>query len=152
MKKLFALMLALTMLLTMVSVAGAEDGKITVVFWNSWTGGDGDALQALVEKFNNSQDEVYVEMTRSTSFGDMLQTNLPTKEAADLILLNCNDMNKYGSYLLPINDIWENTSLKAEDFSEAYLNMAKSGEDLYGIPFQISTYMMYYNNVCCRRH
>lgn len=91
-------------------------------------------------------------MTRSTSFGDMLQTNLPTKEAADLILLNCNDMNKYGSYLLPINDIWENTSLKAEDFSEAYLNMAKSGEDLYGIPFQISTYMMYYNNVCCRRH
>ncbi len=144
MKKLFALILALSMLLTM-GVASAEDAKTTVVFWNSWTGGDGDALQALVTKFNESQDEVYIDMTRSTSFGDMLQTSLPTKEAADLILLNCNDMNKYSSYLLPITDIWENTTLKAEDFSDAYLSMAKSGDELYGIPFQISTYMMYYN-------
>ena len=55
MKKLFALMLALSMLLTM-GVASAEAEKVTVVFWNSWTGGDGDALQALVTKFNESQD------------------------------------------------------------------------------------------------
>lgn len=144
MKKLFALILALSMLLTM-AVAGAEGEKTTVVFWNSWTGGDGDALQALVTKFNESQDEVFIDMTRTTSFGDMLQTNLPTGEAADLILLNVNDMNKYGEYLLPITDIWENTSLKAEDFSDAYLGMAKKGDDVYGIPFQISTFMLYYN-------
>ena len=144
MKKLFALILALCMILTLTAVS-AESERTTVVFWNSWTGGDGDALQALVTKFNESQNEVYVDMTRTTSFGDMLQTNLPTKEAADLILLNCNDLNKYGSYLLPINDIWENTSLKEEDFSSAYLGMAKVGDDLFGIPFQITTYMMYYN-------
>ena len=144
MKKLFALILALSMLLTM-AVAGAEGEKTNVVFWNSWTGGDGDALQALVTKFNKSQDEVFIDMTRTTSFGDMLQTNLPTGEAADLILLNVNDMNKYGDYLLPITDIWENTSLKAEDFSDAYLGMAKKGDDVYGIPFQISTFMLYYN-------
>ena len=144
MKKLFALMLTLCMVLTLTAVS-AESEKTTVVFWNSWTGGDGDALQALVTKFNESQNEVYIDMTRTTSFGDMLQTNLPTKEAADLILLNCNDLNKYGSYLLPITDIWENTSLKEEDFSSAYLGMAKVGEDLFGIPFQVTTYMMYYN-------
>ena len=144
MKKLFALILALSMLLTM-AVASGEGEKTTVVFWNSWTGGDGDALQALVTKFNESQNEVFVDMTRTTSFGDMLQTSLPTKEAADLILLNCNDLNKYGSYLLPLNDIWENTSLKAEDFSGAYLGMAKKDDNLYGIPFQVTTYMMYYN-------
>lgn len=144
MKKLFALMLALCMLMTM-AVAVGEGEKTTVVFWNSWTGGDGDALQALVTKFNESQNEVFVDMTRTTSFGDMLQTSLPTGEAADLILLNCNDLNKYDGYLLPIGDIWENTSLKAEDFSEAYLGMAKKGDDLFGIPFQITTYMMYYN-------
>lgn len=144
MKKLFALMLALCMLMTM-AVAVGEGEKTTVVFWNSWTGGDGDALQALVSRFNESQNEVYVDMTRSTSFGDMLQTSLPTGEAADLVLLNCNDLNKYGGYLLPMTDIWDSTALKAEDFSEAYLGMAKMGEELFGIPFQITTYMMYYN-------
>ena len=84
-------------------------------------------------------------MTRTTSFGDMLQTALPTGEAADLILLNVNDFNKYSAYLRPISDIWDNTSLKAEDFSNAYLSMCYNDGELYGIPFQISTYMLYYN-------
>lgn len=136
MKKLFALMLALCMLMTM-AVAVGEGEKTTVVFWNSWTGGDGDALQALVTKFNESQNEVFVDMTRTTSFGDMLQTSLPTGEAADLILLNCNDLNKYDGYLLPIGDIWENTSLKAEDFSEAYLGMAKKGATCSASPSRL---------------
>ena len=147
MKKLTVWVLVLAMVLSMgcMSFASADSDKITVVFWNSWTGGDGDALQALVDKFNNSQDEVYVEMTRTTSFSDMLQTNLPTGEAADLILLNVNDMNKYDGYLRAMDDIFENTSIKKEDFSEAYMSLATKDDQVYGIPFQISTYMMYYN-------
>ena len=145
MKKILALILALAMVLSLASAAGAEGGKTKVVFWNSWTGGDGEALQALVDKFNSSQNEVEIDMTRTTSFGDMLQTNLPTREAADLILLNVNDMNKYFEYLRPIDSIFENTALKAEDFSPAYLNMAYKDGACYGIPFQISTYMLYYN-------
>ena len=145
MKKLLALILALVMILSLACAAGAEGGKTKVVFWNSWTGGDGEALQALVDKFNNSQNEVEIDMTRTTSFGDMLQTNLPTGEAADLILLNVNDMNKYFEYLRPIDSIFENTALKTEDFSPAYLGMAYKNDACYGIPFQISTYMLYYN-------
>ena len=63
MKKLFALILALSMLLTM-AVASGEGEKTTVVFWNSWTGGDGDALQALVGKIKNElviEKEIYAE-------------------------------------------------------------------------------------------
>lgn len=144
MKKLVSLLLAIMMLATM-GLASAEGEKTTVVFWNSWTGGDGDALQALVTKFNESQNEVFIDMTRTTSFGDMLQTSLPTGEAADLILLNMNDLNKYEGYLLPVDDIWENTSLKAEDFASGYMDLAIKEGSVYGIPFQISTYMLYYN-------
>lgn len=147
MKKLTVWVLVLAMVLSMgcMSFASADSDKITVVFWNSWTGGDGETLQALVDKFNNSQDEVYVEMTRTTSFSDMLQTNLPTGEAADLILLNVNSMNRYDGYLRAMDDIFENTSLKKEDFSDAYMSLATKDDQVYGIPFQISTYMMYYN-------
>ena len=145
MKKLLSMILVLSMLLTLVSFSAHADDKTTVVFWNSWTGGDGEALQALVDKFNASQDEVYVDMTRTTSFSDMLQTSLPTYEAADLVLLNNNDLNRYDGYLRNMGDIWANTSLKKEDFSPAYLSMAYNNGVLYGIPFQITSYMMYYN-------
>lgn len=148
MKKQICMALALSMVMTTGSaalVANAAEEKTTVVFWNSWTGGDGDTLEALVNKFNEESEDVYVDMTRTTSFSDMLQTSLPTGEAADLILLSTNEINRYGSYLRDMGDIWENTSLKEEDFSPAYMSMCYNDDTLYGIPFQISTYMMYYN-------
>ena len=84
MRKQVSFALALSMVMTSgmatVANAAADDGKTNVVFWNSWTGGDGDTLEALVNKFNEESDTVHVEMTRTTSFGDMLQTSLPTGE------------------------------------------------------------------------
>lgn len=150
MRKQIAMALAASMVMTMwggsiAAQAESAEGKTTVVFWNSWTGGDGETLEALVNKFNEEQDEVYVDMTRTTSFADMLQTSLPTGEAADLVLLSTNEITRYESYLRPISDIWTNTSLKEEDFSEAYMSMCYYNDELYAIPFQISTYMMYYN-------
>ena len=149
MRKQVSFALALSMVMTSgmatVANAAADDGKTNVVFWNSWTGGDGDTLEALVNKFNEESDTVHVEMTRTTSFSDMLQTSLPTGEAADLVLLSTNEITRYKSYLRSMDDIWENTGLKEEDFSPAYLNMCYNDDTLYAIPFQISTYMMYYN-------
>ncbi|MCR5370929.1 MAG: extracellular solute-binding protein [Clostridium sp.] len=147
MKKVLACILSLVLVLGMIAPAAlADDGKTTVVFWNSWTGGDGDTLQALVDKFNAENDHIFIDMTRTTSFGNMLQTALPTKEAADLILLDTNGFNTYEGYLLPMDDIFETTALKKEDFAEGYLNMCyHSDGKLYGIPFQIITFMMYYN-------
>ena len=149
MRKQVPFALALSMVMTSgvatVANAAADDGKTNVVFWNSWTGGDGDTLEALVNKFNEESDTVHVEMTRTTSFSDMLQTSLPTGEAADLVLLSTNEITRYKSYLRSMDDIWENTGLKEEDFSPAYLGMCYNDDTLYAIPFQISTYMMYYN-------
>ena len=149
MRKQVSFALALSMVMTSgiatVANAAADDGKTNVVFWNSWTGGDGDTLEALVNKFNEESDTVHVEMTRTTSFSDMLQTSLPTGEAADLVLLSTNEITRYKSYLRSMDDIWENTGLKEEDFSPAYLSMCYNDDTLYAIPFQISTYMMYYN-------
>ena len=134
MRKQVSFALALSMVMTSgmatVANAAADDGKTNVVFWNSWTGGDGDTLEALVNKFNEESDTVHVEMTRTTSFGDMLQTSLPTGEAADLVLLSTNEITRYKSYLRSMDDIWENTGLKEEDFSPAYLSMCLSRQEL----------------------
>ena len=120
MRKQVSFALALSMVMTSgmatVANAAADDGKTNVVFWNSWTGGDGDTLEALVNKFNEESDTVHVEMTRTTSFSDMLQTSLPTGEAADLVLLSTNEITRYKSYLRSMDDIWENTGLKEEGF------------------------------------
>ncbi len=131
--------------------SGAQNGAgeatpITIEFWNSWTGPDGDTLVELVDRFNKENPwKITVKMDISASFGEKLSTSLPTGDASPLILMGNGDRFKYQEYLLPINDVWTNTTLKAENFNANSLDTGKIGEDLYSLPFQNSLYYMYWN-------
>ena len=123
-----------------------ESAPITIDFWNSWTGPDGDILVAQVERFNKENPwGITINMDISSSFAEKLSTALPTGEASPLILLGAGDRYKYQDYLLPLDDIWENTSLQESDFNGNSLDPCYIDSSLYGIPFQNSVYYMYWN-------
>ena len=120
--------------------------KITIDFWNSWTGSDGETLIAKVDEFNKTNPYgITINMDLPPSFAEKLSTSLPTGEAAPLVLLGAADRFGYQEYLLDINDIWENTSLKETDFNENAMSAMKIDDDLYSIPFQNSMYYLYWN-------
>lgn len=124
----------------------ASGEKITIDFWNSWTGSDGETLIAKVDEFNKTNPYgITINMDISSSFAEKLSTSLPTGEAAPLVLLGAADRFGYQEYLLDINDIWENTSLKETDFNENAMSAMKIDDDLYSIPFQNSMYYLYWN-------
>lgn len=130
------------------NIGNTESGAkaITIDFWNSWTGSDGETLVAKVDEFNKTNPYgITVNMDISSSFAEKLSTSLPTGEAAPLVLLGAADRFGYQEYLLDINDIWENTSLKEADFNENAMSAMKIDDDLYSIPFQNSMYYLYWN-------
>lgn len=124
-----------------------ENGdEITIEFWNSWTGSDGDTLVEKVNEFNETNAYgITVNMDISSSFAEKLSTSLPTGEAAPLVLLGAADRFTYQEYLLDINDIWDNTTLKEDEFNENAMSAMKIEDDLYSIPFQNSMYYLYWN-------
>lgn len=123
-----------------------ECEPITIEFWNSWTGSDGDTLVAKVEEFNKVNPwSITINMDISSEFSEKLSTTLPTGDCAPLILTGCSERFRYSEYLQPLDDIWENTSLKEEDFNKNSLDACKNNNVLYGVPFQNSLYYMYWN-------
>ena len=121
--------------------------NVTITFWNAWVGSDGDTLTELVHQFNEENEYgITVDMTITSSVNEMLQSSLPTGDAADLILGDTGCINRYVGYLRPIDDIFVSTGLKKEDFLEAYLSRCYSEEgELYGMPFQIAQMCLFYN-------
>ncbi len=61
MKKAFVVVLVVLMVLSMLSVASADDGKITLEFWHSMGGTTGELVQEIVDEFNASQDEIFID-------------------------------------------------------------------------------------------
>lgn len=126
--------------------AEAASEPITIDFWNSWTGPDGDTLVAKVNEFNEGNPwGITINMDISSEFSERLATTLPTGDCAPLVLLGTGERFRYGEYLLPIDDIWENTSLSEADFNTNAIEVCKTDGVLYSIPFQNSLYYMYWN-------
>lgn len=119
---------------------------VTIEFWNSWTGADGDILVELINRFNEENKwNITVEMDISAQFTEKFITAAPAGEAADIVLFSANDKWRYREYIQTITDIWDNTDLKEEDFVAKNLNMGKIENDLFAIPFQNSVYYLYWN-------
>ena len=73
MKKFLALVLAMMMALSLAAVAHAE--PIQINYWSVFTGADGATMQGMVDAFNASQDEVFVNHTPMTA--DDLYQKIP---------------------------------------------------------------------------
>ena len=146
-----ATVLAGTMVLSMLggfAVQADEESydPITIQFWNGWTGSDGQVLMEYVDKVNETNKwNITVEMDMSSEFRDKITTAMAADAAPALILGNAADKYTYDGKLRKLDEIWDNTDIKKEDFVSSYLDSLSTDDGLYGVPFQISSYVMYWN-------
>ena len=73
------------------SVPKQYANRVRVVFWSSYGGVNGKAVDKIVAKFNDSQQDVYVEVQFQGSYDDVAQkvaAALVAKQAPDLAILS----------------------------------------------------------------
>ena len=119
---------------------------ITVTFWNSFTGADGDMLVELVDRFNEENtDGITVEMDISSDFDSQLSTAFAANEGPTMILSSSAYRFTYGDYLQDVSDVFDKTELNKDDFIQSYLDYCSDGDSMYFVPFQVVGYYMYWN-------
>lgn len=170
MKKMLCLLLAFAMVFGMVACGAAEPDvteevsdkvveapaqevaeeetydPITIQFWNSFTGADGEMLVELVEKFNaENKWNITVEMDISSSFDEQLSAALAADAGPAMVLFSTAYRFPYAEYLTDMSDIWNLTDLNKDDFMASYLDYCSEGDSMYLLPFQIVGYYLYWN-------
>lgn len=124
----------------------AGNEAITIQFWNSFTGADGDMLVELVNEFNETNEYgITVEMDISSDFDSQLSTAFAAGTGPDLVLFSSAYRFQYGDYMQSVGDIWDNTELDKGDFMQSYLDYCSEDNELYLVPFQVVGYYMYWN-------
>ena len=146
MKKYLCLVLATIMALGLVSFAQAADNPITVTFWNGWTGSDGDVLIELVDEFNRTNPyNIHIEMDINAEFQTKIAASFAADEGPTMILGAHSYKDTYPDYLIDMNQVFDKTSLKKEDFITGYLDLCSKNDVLYVVPFQVTGRYMYWN-------
>ncbi len=119
---------------------------ITVSFWNGWTGNDGDILFDLVEEFNRENPyNITIEMDINAEFQEKFAAACAANQGPDMVLGANNYKFLFQDYLIDMNEAFNSTSLKREDFVPSFMEACSLDDELYVLPFQITGRYMYWN-------
>lgn len=128
----------------------ASGDKITLEFWNVFTGSDGDILRQIVDNYNKTNTD-NIEIQMDIMPNDQLQQKLPaavaTGTAPDFVLFGVENIAPYVSNdsLEDISDFWDVTGVDKSNILENVLELSHVDGKLYGTPMQYNVTYLYWN-------
>ncbi|MBC8098912.1 MAG: ABC transporter substrate-binding protein [Armatimonadetes bacterium] len=142
---LIGLVLALFSLAPL-SVLSAQE-RTELVFWGDWTGEGETQINAMVERFNASQDQITVIYSPTQDLITRFLTASTSGDSPDVIIWDRWRTALYAprNVLLPINDYMEADGLTVDMFFTEAVNELSVGDQIYGLPLTVDARALYYN-------
>lgn len=133
-------------LVLVVSGCSAGDTRITLSFWNGFTGPDRPVLEELVKRFNDSNPRVRVQLNIMP--WDVLWQKMPAAFNAgrgpDLAAFDTARLAMYASkgFLSPVDDWY---SANPVPFHAPAANATRYQDKRFGVPFTFTPVLLFYN-------
>ena len=149
MKRFLACLACLALLMSVCAVAGAED-KTTVVFWYSLEGANADAIKEIVDRFNTSQDKIFVDAQYQGAYDDAINK----LKAAGMGQLPCDIVHSYeigtrfiidSGWIVPVQEYIDKSGWDTSVIEPNLLAYYTVDGKINSMPFNCSTPLMYYN-------
>ncbi len=126
-----------------------SDGPTTVTFWNGFTDADRPAVEEIVNRFNESQDDVIVEMTVQP-WDVINQTSLSAysaNEGPTIVGLPAEQFVGYAEagVWTSVDEVYDSGMLDPATLPEASIEATTYEGARYGVPMSAAAGMLYYN-------
>ncbi len=126
-------------------MGGEQPDDGTIEFWTLFAGGDGDAMEALVEEFNDEHDDIQVNSERQPfeEYYDSLFTSMTGGSPPDLAVFHTNELRRFTDSLTPLDDLVESGTESA--YLESIWNETEFGGSHIALPLDTHPNALYYN-------
>jgi multiple sugar transport system substrate-binding protein len=123
--------------------------KVTLEFWNGWTGGDGPFARRLVEQFSREQKNIDVHMTvmEWEDYYSKVPNAVASGNGPDVGIMHIDQLatNAARQVIIPLDDVADSLELSESDFQPIVWNAGVYNGSRYGIPLDIHPLGLYYN-------
>lgn len=131
-------------------VRAADEGKVTLRYWNGFTGPDGRTMLRLVQRFNRENPDVDVTMQRmdwGTYYNKLFVAGLG-KRAPEVFVVHADNLARFtgASFVRPVDDIvGGEDEIDTSDFDENIWAAVERDGKHWGVPLDVHMIGMYYN-------
>jgi len=132
------------------AAAKAKVKPVDVVFWNSMTDVNHEALKYLTDQFNSSQSDVRVTLVDQNSYPDTLtayQAALSGGPLPQVVQMETDDLQLLidSQSVVPIQDAIDASHMSTADFLPEALDYFRVEGKIWAMPFAVSSQILYYN-------
>jgi multiple sugar transport system substrate-binding protein len=129
---------------------GYTGPPVTLEYWNGFTGGDGPYMREMVEKFNESQDDITVVSNTLgwTDFYQRITAAVHAGQGPDVAAMQLDQLATQAarSTMVPMEDAIEEMGFTADDFPESLVEAGTFDGHLWGVPLDTHTLAQYAND------
>lgn len=128
------------------------DGRLILSYWEKWNGFEGDAAQHLVDAFNASQDDVFVQRTTVSDMQNKLMLATAGGNPPDIagtwswIVIPYAEKNA----LTPLDGYMRDQGIVKDDFVPVYWDLCSHREFLWAVPSTPASLALHYNRALLR--
>ena len=132
------------------SGGASADGKVEITFWHAMGGVNGEATEAIVKAFNESQDQIVVISEYQGTYDDMITKLKATMQSGGMPdvcqMYDIGTKFMAGSgYAVPVEDMLASTSFDPSCVMDIITSYYTVDGKQMSMPFNVSTPMLYYN-------
>ncbi|TBL73958.1 ABC transporter substrate-binding protein [Paenibacillus thalictri] len=133
-----------------VSSPAAGGGKVTINFWHSMGGKNGEYIDAMIKSFNESQNKIEVVGTFQGAYAETLtklQQAIPAKTAPDIAMVERGfiPLLADADVLEDINPYLKKSGMSKDDFVPGLMGNITFNNKLVALPFNRSTAILHVN-------
>lgn len=122
--------------------------RVKITFWHAMGGHNGEVVQALVDEFNKSQDKVQVEAVYQGTYDESLQKLKAAGPNGPSLIQVYEIGSRFmidSSLITPAQQFVTADKFDTKDIEPQILNYYTFNGQLYSMPFNTSTPLLYYN-------
>ncbi|WP_256710562.1 ABC transporter substrate-binding protein [Paenibacillus sp. FSL H8-0548] len=128
----------------------ASGAKSTVQFWHSMGGGNGERVDAMVKRFNESHDAIEIVATFQGNYAETttkLQQSIAAGTAPDVSMIERADVEMFADseVLEDLTAYMEKSEVKETDFIEGLMGHSYFNDQILSLPLNRSTPIMHVN-------
>lgn len=123
------------------------NGRLRITYWEKWTGFEGDAIRAVVERFNAKQDRIFVDLVTMSQIDQKVLVAIAGGDPPDVVGLWSAGLPAFAEKraLMPLTPFLERAGMRKEDFTPVFLDVNTYNGELYGLPTTPATVALHWN-------
>jgi multiple sugar transport system substrate-binding protein len=126
------------------SAGSSGSGTTTIQFWTLFAGGDGEAMKAMVDQFNDEHDSIQVERQRQpfAEYYDKLFTAMTGGNAPDLAVFHTTELQRFVQAMQPLGDL---LSASGDQYVSSIWDQTQYDGSRVALPLDTHPNGLYYN-------